>query len=1258
MAVFLPRYRNDSAIERMKPLILRYLPIAVAIALFVIPFYWLKPAEMDLGGDSGRLYFYDPVANLRSTMLYGVIPSGVGGMALSYFAIPFISLLAVLHYFINSPTVLISFVNGIKLSVAFFSFYLLVKELLILSSSSTRRQSVIDAAAMLAGLMYIFIPNSVLGGWDRALLSHNQIFINPLMFYLLLRFLVTKSIWYLYIALLTTFIFSLNFSFMSAPGFFAFFPLSVVFLLIHQRFVIKKSIPYKELFFSLFVFVLLQSFQIFPHILSLLSPGSGLNSLVFLDNSSSSLRAGLDYFIAVSSGIKLSLSMFILPQGKDINLFSFLYLVFPATVILGFIRNKAKMYILIGFFFLIAIFFYTANITDAGFTFYKALFIIPGFSMFRNYSGQWNHSYIFYYSLIIGFSIYSIVSTISLRKGYVFLLITTIILLISGWPLVNGSIIHPIHHQSDKVPVTFQVDPSFQQVLRTTRDLPTDEKILSLPLTGPGYQVVAGKNGGAYIGPSMFSYLAGRNDFAGYDSIGPFGELFLNAVKKKDLVTLRKIFALYNIGYIFYNADPKIYDDSFPKSPYDYVKDFMPQDQRSYGQWIHELPIDQQNKISLGRYFTIHPLLPEVRSPHIYASENTIYTNDSTSLPYSPLYAAEKRLVTMPIDASRNDDDATAIIAQNDNPLSRLRNNYHLHRHEPFISRNFDDWQYPFVLIREKFELWRSRKNSDKYLDFSLFFLSKRMLELQKWKETTPISDGFHEPPRLQNIWDLNRYNSWEASFLRYEQEMYRLMFWLDQRSEPLSWKTASKIKIKEQLLQHEAVLENAIRNSRRTKEKENYLFGFAESMFQRIETRLALNIIDPTRTEFLLRIPEQQFGEYEPYLINIDAKIYDTNKVFLLFDNSTIKQSIRIKEDDGIIRFDRLLLNRKENEKFTLSLPVNAVIPEVDWKNSGQAGKTGDSQVKLDINTVAGDSSGGLIKQISNWNADTQYVITFDYLTLGKRFSVRIFEKQYDDAKGQEVAGNVFFTKNLTSRNWQTHQSFITSGQKSTSGFIQILGDPENPKSAIQIRNFSIVPISRNPTLLFKKIKAQSLERNANATVPQITFRKINLTKYEISVRNAVNPYALVFLEAYHNDWKIYDPERSGKTFLAPFAQLSADILSSIIRYFASDTKRGENVMSEYFDGDVKELQHYSVFLEPKTFDTWGKSAVSAARHVRALGYANAWNILPSDMNGKQSYSLVLEYAGQRLLYPLLLLSTSTAIIVLLLLIKSFRKK
>ena len=69
----------------------------VCFALFIIPFFWLKPGEMDLGGDNSRLYFYDPLSYLTNQALYGVVPTGIGGEAVSYWAIPHLLLLAFLN---------------------------------------------------------------------------------------------------------------------------------------------------------------------------------------------------------------------------------------------------------------------------------------------------------------------------------------------------------------------------------------------------------------------------------------------------------------------------------------------------------------------------------------------------------------------------------------------------------------------------------------------------------------------------------------------------------------------------------------------------------------------------------------------------------------------------------------------------------------------------------------------------------------------------------------------------------------------------------------------------------------------------------------------------------------------------------------------------------------------------------------------------------------------------------------------------------
>src|SRR3989338_392303 len=108
-------------------------PFIITFLLFLIPFFWFKPGEMDLGGDSSRLYFYDPMRYLISQALYATSNSGLGGENLGHFCIPFFLFLAGLKSILRSPTALIVFVHGVSLSVAFLSCYLIVKQLLTLS---------------------------------------------------------------------------------------------------------------------------------------------------------------------------------------------------------------------------------------------------------------------------------------------------------------------------------------------------------------------------------------------------------------------------------------------------------------------------------------------------------------------------------------------------------------------------------------------------------------------------------------------------------------------------------------------------------------------------------------------------------------------------------------------------------------------------------------------------------------------------------------------------------------------------------------------------------------------------------------------------------------------------------------------------------------------------------------------------------------------------------------------------------------------
>ena len=110
----------------------------ISFFLFIIPFFWLKPGQMDLGGDASRLYFYDSLNYLRTTVLYAINPIGMNGEDPYYFLLPFTIILAGLRKLL-SPYLIITLYNSLHLVVAFLSMYAISKELLRASEKKEHR---------------------------------------------------------------------------------------------------------------------------------------------------------------------------------------------------------------------------------------------------------------------------------------------------------------------------------------------------------------------------------------------------------------------------------------------------------------------------------------------------------------------------------------------------------------------------------------------------------------------------------------------------------------------------------------------------------------------------------------------------------------------------------------------------------------------------------------------------------------------------------------------------------------------------------------------------------------------------------------------------------------------------------------------------------------------------------------------------------------------------------------------------------------
>lgn len=597
--------------------------VCIALLLFIIPFFWLKPGEMDLGGDNSRLYLYDPQSYLRAAGMYSVDPQGTQKIMPNQNLFPLLSILVLIRNLSGSPDLPGILEKSFKLSGSFWFIYLIVKELL---THFIKRKYLLQltVAAVLAGLVYLFSP-AVVENMRYALLTHNQVFLNAILFYLLLRYFKTDRSVYLFIIIIVTVVFAPNFTLVGPPPFFAFYPLASLFLFFYIKFVLGKSILRKPLFFTSLLGLGIHAYHFIPEFSYLLNPGSELSQRIF--EATIKTNPGIEYFNAVFGLAKVSNNLlFISPSLPGI----WTMIVMPLTLLGGFLLVRGtglkKTFLLVSAFYLVTLFLMSANITSSGVNLYRLLYYIPGFGMFRNFFGQFQFVYAFFYSVLFGIA--SGIIFVRLKPKY-FVLISVLILLLltyRSWPFLTGKFINSLKLYTTNVSSIVKMDPRYEETLNFIRSLPSNGKTLTVPLSDSHLQVVYGANNGAYMGPSTVSYLTGRGDFLAYHYLAPFSEALLRLYREKKYEDIRFILSVLNIRYILHNSDPRVYDDSFKEYPYSFMRTTLPKTQKGYADFVSRLGYKQiyENgpyKIYMVKDSDFIPLLSIPRAIQIYQDD-------------------------------------------------------------------------------------------------------------------------------------------------------------------------------------------------------------------------------------------------------------------------------------------------------------------------------------------------------------------------------------------------------------------------------------------------------------------------------------------------------------------------------------------------------------------------------------------------------------------------------------------------------------
>ena len=605
----------------LKEKFLKKLPIVIFLVLFFVPFFWFPKNAVDLGGDGNRLYFYDPLAFTNNVSIFGITPEGKALVNPSNHAYLFYVLfIAGIKQIVGSPSTVINIFNGFKLSIGFLSIYLIVKELIQAGKSNKRIFFYVDLPSILAGFFYTIATGNekLIVYWVKALHSHDQVFLNPLIFLLLLRYLLTQNRWYMVCVLFVSLLFSANFAMISAPPFFAFYPIALLFLFLYVIVIRKVKIRIREVVIGLFFFLGLHAFHLIPELLAVFQNNTVATSVVFKES-------GVNYFTAIR-GLGLAVvGIFVPSPATSLQWASFIA---PFVLIMGFFQSwkKNKEIGLLCVFFFTTFFLVTANITHVGIELYKKLFLIPGFSMFRNFYLQWGYIFLFFYALLFGESLALVFKKIKV-KYIAFAALSVVFLFIIGyWPFLSGRSVDGIHWGSKGVKTAMIMDPRYEQTLAFIKKLPDEGKIVAFPLTDNYIQVVFGMNNAAYSGPSTLPFLTGKKSFAGYQNFwpDPIPEHIMKFSKEKNYTALLQLFSLFNIGYLFHNTDPKIYEEMFPNFPNSYMMTSMPKTQEEYKEFVKHLPVRQ---IYENGPFQMFEFEERVYRPEVYIPDS-IYQTD------------------------------------------------------------------------------------------------------------------------------------------------------------------------------------------------------------------------------------------------------------------------------------------------------------------------------------------------------------------------------------------------------------------------------------------------------------------------------------------------------------------------------------------------------------------------------------------------------------------------------------------------------
>ncbi len=1114
-------------IKNIKENCLKYFYLLITFSIFGFFIFSIWDKNYYIGGDF--IYPLSPQNNIKKSIFIweeGNNGFSFFGYVLLAWQAPFLLLswLQIPSYLMVKIFTIVIYLLG------FFASFGLFK---LLHPSNNKKNN--NNWPLLVAILFFLNPAAIL-----VIVGTVPLYGIPICLFLILQFIDKKKIIY---ALLFSYFFNISFitDFPQVKFSIVFF-FSLIFTLIY--YIRVRQVKFKKVFFRLVVLglltIILNAYVVIPFIRDVFGPGGIYNyyskEVVVYDGNADIFSASLPFtsrfFNSNLINKNTSLGKFLSSPFFIIWTFFLWFLIILNAFLVKKRSKKIKIYLLLTF-LLFFIFLAKGSNPPFGEVYKFLLFHLPFFKIFRTTSSLIIGGVIFY-TFLLGLTIKSF-----LKTKTVLLIIFCLIHFLVFAPVYQGRKLE--NWQGGSLEEKgYRVPEEYFKISQAINKFEDDKgKILSLPL-GDGY---VNKSWG-YSGQPIIKWLVNKPINYANDVIGDNQINFL-PVTKACLFT-----KIFNIGYLLQEKDSL------------------------HGPVVKNLDFSG-NIIQENNYFTLREIDNNCFLPTLYIADEIIQIdseNPTDILNFNDFVSDDKKYsfylvhpqIKAKSDLKAKDEfinkisDQKFIFSRPKNFTTNLKNNFIRRDLDmevkgvvsyPYVRIKPNSFIYPLIRAKEQRSLKKNLTSREKF-DLIHFYAAKRIAEIVKWGTS--------------NTW-------WQKNLKDFEkiiEEVINQSELLDNKHEGLQL-----------TINYVNYHKNTFNELANKEGWSNDKIIHWSKIFEDLTTRAAerMKLVDPDKLEYSLEVPEN--GEYELF-IKPEKDFSGIENLRVSIDGLEKEIASESLQQKSLIDLGTIDLEEETSIKPEISINYNNLINNNNWRIlidgslEMERNEVDEEELQTKENNPLLIESDSYFQNISNWSPAEVYLLEFDYeMEDNSAFEVYVKENIDYYSQGQ----------------WQTKEQTIRSERVSKGGRFSLLfkTNGNSLKGSIVLRHLQGKIKIIEARLLKMNIPSLMVKSKQSETdyqdKPLIHFKKINPTKYEVEIKNAQNPYMLVFSQKYNKYWKIYK-----KTNISLFKEL---------------------------------------------FNISQKQAVPEEMHFEANSYANQWLIKPECVDNQKEYTLVVEYEPQRLL-------------------------